>query len=306
MQDLMAKAGKKYVIKTVRRLQGILSGIEIDRRFTNKEVAGLRQWLEDQGALVRVHPFKEVATMLSRALEDGVLDPTEQWELDEWCTEFLDDNAPWTGPFDYAMGHLHGILNGMAIDGQITSAEIHGLKRWMKQFDECREMWPFNDVWAVVQSILEDGKVDAEEKEMFLAFCKEFSDIRMEGAQIKDDFYSEEWLEKYGNKILKPTTYICDDDAPIVFEGKVFCFTGPAKFAKRSVLQGMVEELGGSWKKSYSKKVNYLVMGDYASPAWVYSTYGRKIEEAMDNQRAGMDIRIVQEGVFLDAYNQLK
>jgi len=46
-----------------------------------------------------------------------------------------------------------------------------------------------------------------------------------------------------------------------------------------------VEELGGIAHKSIVKGLDYLVIGAQASPAWVYSTYGRKIESVMQKKK---------------------
>jgi hypothetical protein len=60
-----------------------------------------------------------------------------------------------------------------------------------------------------------------------------------------------------------------------------------------------VKELEGIPYKSVVMKLDYLVIGAQSSPAWAYSTYGRKIERAIELRDRGIDIIILHEDDFI-------
>ena len=44
-----------------------------------------------------------------------------------------------------------------------------------------------------------------------------------------------------------------------------------------------------------TKKLNYLIIGAYATDAWIHSSYGRRIEKALRYRDKGVPISIVSE-----------
>lgn len=63
----------------------------------------------------------------------------------------------------------------------------------------------------------------------------------------------------------------------------------------------MIESAGGIVSENYVKRVNYLVIGALTNKAWIYSTYGRKIETAMHDKKKGMLISIIHEDDLMKA-----
>lgn len=88
-----------------------------------------------------------------------------------------------------------------------------------------------------------------------------------------------------------------DEDAQIVFDGRVFCFTGQASMPRRELAE-IVTARGGIVRKDVSGRTDYLVVGHRGSRYWLHRRYGRKIEAAIKYQRRGSGIAVVRERVF--------
>ena len=85
-------------------------------------------------------------------------------------------------------------------------------------------------------------------------------------------------------------------DQPFLFEA---CVTGKFAFGPRSEIEKLIEERGGELSNSITKKVNYLVIGTFSSRDWIHSSYGRKIEKAVEYRDNGDDIAIISEDHFI-------
>ena len=62
-----------------------------------------------------------------------------------------------------------------------------------------------------------------------------------------------------------------------------------------------VRGFGGMVQSAVNRKTNYLIVGTAGNPCWAYACYGRKIEEAMQLRKEGVNVVIVNETDFWDA-----
>ena len=86
-------------------------------------------------------------------------------------------------------------------------------------------------------------------------------------------------------------------------DSHVFCFTGKSKNFSRSKLANKIEAHNGIFKNNISSKTNYLVLGLDGSETWSYSTYGRKVEKALEIQKQGNSLLIIQENDLIPLFN---
>ena len=89
-----------------------------------------------------------------------------------------------------------------------------------------------------------------------------------------------------------------DDPSPeIIFEGCSFCFTGIFVFGDgdRNQCKAAVRARGGYSYERPNRDLNYLVIGTFAEPTWSHSTYGRKIETALELRSRGGGCKIISE-----------
>ena len=289
---------RTYVDRTIARLHGILAGIAADKKMKDGEIAGLYKWLNENESLREHYPFCELTSMLDECLEDGIIDQDEREELLNWCQSYTADDSRIRNFETEAIRRLHGFLHGLIIDNKLNDNEIQGLREWLENLSGFKSIWPFSDIWNLLKTILEDGMVDEEERQFLMDYCREFSERPIEGSAIYDDIYQASFM-KNAAPILKPITAICDNVEEITFEDSSFCFTGPAKSGKRKDLESAVEKAGGYTTPRVGKNLNYLVIGAKSSPCWVYSTYGRKIEQAIQYRQEKDQPLIVYENDFI-------
>ncbi|MBF0170686.1 MAG: BRCT domain-containing protein [Nitrospinae bacterium] len=92
------------------------------------------------------------------------------------------------------------------------------------------------------------------------------------------------------------STLPLDHPAPEVLHDKrIFCFTGRFAFGARNKVEGEAISRGGAIKTSPTQKTDYLVIGTFASREWMHTSYGRKIEQAVELKKKGHAIAIVGE-----------
>ena len=84
-----------------------------------------------------------------------------------------------------------------------------------------------------------------------------------------------------------------DMPAPVFqWSGAAFVFTGKFAFGTRSDCQRQVSRLGAFCEDNATKRTNYLVIG---SRDWVHTSFGPKIQKAVDYRSAGQRLVIVAE-----------
>ena len=293
-------AQKNYVKNSIERLYGIIEGVAIDTQINDKEIIALKNWTDTHESLHSVEPFRELDRLLSDILEDGVIDFQEREDLLDWCAESINERG-FLKDFTEIVRRLHGVLSGVICDRLITTEELRGLGDWLIDYENLHGWWPFNELSIHIKNILKDGKIDSAEQQTLQSFFNDFNEQIIHHPVIHDDDY---WMNQdlFSLKpIFKPIASICESDPKIEFENKSFCFTGPAATARRKDLLDVIKRLGGIPKNTIITTLDYLVIGAQASPAWIYSTYGRKIETVMQRKQTDRNSRtqIISEYDFI-------
>src|SRR5690606_32021154 len=92
------------------------------------------------------------------------------------------------------------------------------------------------------------------------------------------------------------TTLPFSDPLPeVAASGRTFCFTGKFNSGTRDWCCTQVIDRGGFATNSVTKKVNFLVIGEVGSRDWLHSTYGTKIQKAIDYRDQGTSLHIIGE-----------
>lgn len=71
-----------------------------------------------------------------------------------------------------SVNSLLGLLEGMAIDGNITPGEVSILRMWLHDHQDVAKLHPFNELIPAVASAVEDGVLDPEEREDLAWLCR--------------------------------------------------------------------------------------------------------------------------------------
>jgi len=298
----MTIASENYINKTTQRLYGILQGIALDNQLNDKEIVALGDWIESHSSLYDLEPFKSLDALILAIIADGVIDDEEKEILLEICQD-VGQNIGFMDDITWIIRHLHGMVTGIVADSRINTQEILGLQVWLKKYDAYADWWPLKDLRKHIKKILKDGTVDAKEEAFLLDFFTDFIEQRADDQTIHDEKYKNKSYLKCDSPIFNSINSICESDPDITFINKIFCFTGPAASGQRIDLSNIVAKLGGIPHKSIVLSLDYLVIGAKSSPAWIYSTYGRKIEGVMRNKTNNPDCNtlIINEADFIKA-----
>ncbi|MCB2190320.1 MAG: BRCT domain-containing protein [Deltaproteobacteria bacterium] len=181
---------------------------------------------------------------------------------------------------DRSVDELIGVCKGMAADGVVNQAEAEALLKWLSANREVTGQWPANILYGRVCEMLVDGKLDADEQVELLDTLNQLTGPIGNGPSPKNI----------------STSLPLDDPPPdVVFEDRIFCFTGQFVSGTRPECHAMVEQLGGMAVKRPTQKTHYVVIGDLGSRDWAHSSYGRKIETAVKIKGKGFPLALVAE-----------
>lgn len=179
---------------------------------------------------------------------------------------------------------LVGLAAGIAADGVVNTNEAVFLKQWLENNLAHLNDPVINLLYSRLASMLQDGALDPDESLELLNILRGFSGVGIDRSQVG------------GAAVVTPTDLPFSSPAPdLVWDGRVFVFTGVMAFGSRKDCQALVEERGGLIGGGVSKKVHYLVVGSVGNEQWRHSTYGTKIMKAVELREAGASIAIVGE-----------
>jgi len=181
---------------------------------------------------------------------------------------------------------LIGLCKGIVADGVVNREEALFLQDWLEHNRESRGVWPTSVLYPRVQSMLADGTLDSEEERELLGLL-----VRISGGNPK-------CLDAHS---LTGTLPLNDPVPKIVIPGNSFCFTGKLLYGSRAHCEEEISSRGGQILGEVSQDLNFLVIGLIGSRDWIHSTFGRKIEKAVNYRSRGNSLSIVAEEHFVNA-----
>lgn len=281
--------GPQRLDKAVHSLHGILKGIAADGRIEPPESDALNTWLSQHNSCRRRHPFSELVPEIETALSDGVLDGEELQDL-IWLCERMTEGSRYYDNVTNDMQRLHGIMGGIGADGIVNREELDALSAWMEEHEHLRSCWPYDELETLIMDTMKDGKIDKREHERLVLYFGQFVNMKGQRAiAIPEDRQKE------------TVRGVCATCPEIEFNLRCFCFTGKSQRMSRPQLAEMITVRGGSFSKSLSKDVHYLIIGADGNECWTYACYGRKVERAVELRRKGAPLLLVHEFDFWDA-----
>jgi NAD-dependent DNA ligase len=272
--------------KALNSLIGLIEGISIDGVINGNEVAYVDAWLNEHRELEHNHPFTELMPVVHAAVADRILTDEERQDI-LWLCEKL-KAADFFDASTADMQRLHGLIGAIAADGEITESELRGLADWLYEHEHLKACWPYDEVESLITKVLRAKTISAADHQGLMSFFSEFTAV------------SERCGEGSSHKTLTSPT-LCAVCPEVIFEGKVFAFTGSSTKYSREEFKKIVENLGGIVANSVSKKLDYLIIGADGNPCWAYACYGRKVEMVVALRKGGAKILIVHEHDFHDA-----
>lgn len=180
---------------------------------------------------------------------------------------------------------LTGLAAGIVADGVVKAEEARFLHQWMEKQLAHLEDPVINLLYQRIGLMLQDGKLDAEESTELLEVLRGFTGL-------SDTAPAAAAYPTPNNLPLN------QPEPEIVWDGRVFVFTGTMAFGPRKECERLVRERGGAIGPGISKKVNYLVVGSIGNDQWLHSSYGTKIMHAVQLREEGAPLAIVSEDLW--------
>lgn len=188
---------------------------------------------------------------------------------------------------DRNIDELIGISRGIISDGVVNTKEGVFLLDWIKKHFDAYDLnsYPVNTIYDRLSNTLKDGIIDNEESKELLELLTSFTGDKPIVEQIAS---------------MSSTLPLCNPYPDVNFEDKNFCLTGAFTIGTRAKVEELIQDLGGIAQKNPTLKTNYLVIGILGSGEWIHSSYGRKIEKAVELRDInGKDLKIISEEHFI-------
>lgn len=194
--------------------------------------------------------------------------------LDRDAQPLIDFNA--ARRLDRDVHEMLGLCRGVLADGVVTEGEAVFLRDWIAARPHVTENFAGRELARRLAQIFADGRVDDDEREDLAELLR----------QLGQDQYGE----------TLATTLPFDEPAPeLVFTGHTYVFTGKFAFGPRKVCERAVMDLGALVAPSITKRTDVVVIGTFCSRDWAHTSFGRKIEKAVEYRESGIPLAIVGE-----------
>lgn len=273
--------------KAINGLLGILSGVTADRRLNEQEVLFLDVWLKSNHHLPN---DPDAIDLISDILSDGVVTQDELIDLQQLCQDIREYKDVDRYEDEKLINEFIGLLKGVTADGIVNTKEFSFIQDWIRQHKDLNAIWPIEPVYQGMTDILSDNHISSSELKEFAELLKTLTGNRFEETGAADG---------------SATEFFVNEVDEIDFNGR-FCFTGTFVSGQRSKLKAIAEANGATVKKGVSAQLDYLVVGSVATRDWMYSSHGRKIEQALKLQKDGHPIVVLSENAWFSAVSEIE
>lgn len=173
---------------------------------------------------------------------------------------------------------LLGICEFALQDGAIDPDEARAIAAWLENHPACLETWPASLLYERLRSMLADGAIDDQEQGELLGLI-----LQLVGPRHATG----------GNA---PSPLPINAPPPLIlFPDRCFCFTGVFDYGPRKHCIEAVSARGALTIPSITKKLDYLVIGNIGSEVWKHSSFGDKIQKAIEYRERGGRLAIISE-----------
>ena len=176
------------------------------------------------------------------------------------------------------ISELQGIAAAIVYDKQVDDGEMKLIASWLSEHKDLLDQWPVNDLAVLMYDIIKDGIITNDERKRLYDFLITFA---------------------VAPKLPKHITGIFETNPALEFKECIFCFTGKLAMGQRRSAENAVLARGGLVNKGIIANLDYLVVGEMGSNAWANGRFGRKIEQAIDYQKAQHHLLIIKESDFI-------
>ncbi len=153
--------GEPTVAEIISELYGAVLGFASDGSISPAERTYITQWAEEHRDWCDHRPIKRILNQIDASLDDGVVTIDEMNDLRETIKYNLQLVSG--SHSSSATQVLSGLMKGITIDGKITVSECQLLQSWLYDNVHLTGHFAFDRLMHLVETVLEDGIVTAEE-----------------------------------------------------------------------------------------------------------------------------------------------
>lgn len=191
---------------------------------------------------------------------------------------------------DRTIDELIGVVKGVAADGKVNLLEAQFLLSWMTRNAKYSSDKIVNLLYSRIKEMLADNILDLDEQKELMEILRDISGEHCPADQAE----------------VTAATFPLNKPTPVLdIPQSTFCFTGKFAYGPRKECEKVITNLGGIVKNTISHFTDYLVIGTLSSSEWIHTSYGRKIEKAMDlrdnppfQRRGKPPVRIIHEDLW--------
>ncbi|MEN4053800.1 hypothetical protein [Sulfurimonas sp. NWX79] len=180
-----------------------------------------------------------------------------------------------------------GISRGLIADDDVNQSEAEFLQTWIEKHfnDEELDQYPLNTIYDRLKTMLSDNILDSQEAEELKELLKSFTGEKPISEQVDS---------------MSSVLPLCDPLPDVCIEGSTFCLTGAFTIGSRAKCEKIIHSYYGSTVKKPTLGTDYLVIGILGNAEWIHSSYGRKIEKAVELRDVkNTGIKIITEEHFI-------
>ena len=183
---------------------------------------------------------------------------------------------------DRAIDELIGLAKGITIDSVVSQKEAEFLQSWMEANISFCEDRIVNQLYRRIHEMLIDGFLDNNEQLELLGILREFA--------------GESTVTHHENR--SSSLPMCNPPPIVEFPAMAFCLTGKFAYGPRRICEEIVIDRGGKIQAGVTMDLDFLVVGTFSSTDWAHTSYGRKIEKAVEYREKNGRPSIIPEDLW--------
>lgn len=264
IQSFEQYVSSPVIRKSISEFYGIVRGFSLDNKILPEEVAYIRKWKDENKQYSSFEEIGAIISAIDRILEDGIVTVKETFQIQQTIKKYMDDISG--SPVTLATQILNGIMEGIIVDGEITTEESENLRCWLYDNIYLSGHYPFDKVIAILEMALSDSVISREESK-----------------------YITETIQGILNPVDSLKVHLNS------VEGKSVCLSGNFAYGSKADVERYIIKHGGTIDTSVKKSTNILLVGACECQAYSHGTYGTKVKKAIEYNNKGCNIQIVKE-----------
>jgi len=195
----------------------------------------------------------------------------------------------WNRRKDSRTDELIGLCRGVLADGVLVQQEAEYVLDWLTRNPPVLKSYLGRELEEGLRTALADGVLAPDEEERLVDLL-----LKIVGGTPRES----------ADASFSSDLPLDQPPPVIVFNQRVFTFTGKFRFGSRDACEEAIMRLGAETRRQPTRDTHYLVIGEIGSRDWIHSCMGRKIESAIKLRESGSMIKIVGEGYWGTAVAQ--